>query len=675
MEESASEEVRQSAFTPRAFVIGLILVAAWSFFINYAGMSLQSFAVLGRLTNILATSILTIVVLRWLSSLLKERGFGEGELILIYVMLMSSLFQMIAGFAGDIPLWGISTPLYGMIESWASYHVVPNTPSFWFPDASVTEPMLLGGAAVPWGAWATPLVFWLSYQMSFVVAYLCLGLILSGQIIETERLPFPFASTVHQIIKEPRKGYGEVINSRLVITAVVVGFVIQATYGLVQVAIPSLPVWPDLGYGMLGFDLGPLVGPQYALNQCLVVPVGDIAFTVALMFLVPSKILLTALLVSPVAWNIIMIVQTQMGLLSNYPALYGDYGLMVLWLAIFGDWDTGTAVQMYLVQMGVVTGVALSFLALSYKAFGRSLRGAISGKRSGRFPDNLLWIGFIGGLLLHFGLQLASSVPITAMLVIFLMSLVVMYMMTRMRGEAIFTETSFDNWPRHGLVFMSLGGDPALGTTGLYTSVMLTHAENMFFTAGASSWMVLEGFRLCEMTKTKWRGIAFSALVSVFVALVISWFLYVWGAYTHGFHVGWPAGGWTAVAEDADSYFWLTTEDSLGVPWLWGDNPRIWPDFTVGFIIAIVITALSFTYAWFPLHPVGLVLGFGAMGYLWGATLWFQGLLGLIARTLVLRTGGSELYERKGVPVATGIIIGTAVANFLYGLATIAGIG
>jgi len=675
MGETASKEVKQTAFTPRAFVIGLILVVLWSFFINYAGMSLQSFAVLGRLTNILATSILTVVVLRWLSSFLKERGLGEGELILIYVMLMSSLFQMIAGFTGDIPLWGISTPLYGMIESWTSYHVIPNTPSFWFPDPSITTPMLQGGVAVPWGAWVTPLMFWLSYQISFVVAYLCLGLILSSHIIETERLPFPFTSVMHQIIKEPKKGFGESINLRLTTIAVVVGFLIQSTYGLVQTVIPSLPVWPDLGYGMLGFDLGPLVGPQFALNQCLVVPVRDIAFTVALMFLVPSKILLTALLVSPVAWNIIMIVQTQMGLLTNYPALYGEYGLMVLWLAIFGDWETGKAVQMYLIQMGAVTGVALSFLALSYKVFGKSLRAAISGKRSGPFQDSLLWVGFIGGLLVHFALQAASSVPISAILVIFLMSLVVMYMMMRMRGEAIFTETSFDNWPRHGLVFLSLGGDPALGTKELYTSVMMTHAENMFFTAGASSWMVLEGFRLCEMTKTRWNGIAFSALVSVVVALVISWFLYIWGSYTHGFEVGWPAGGWVAIAEDADGYFWLAMEDSLGTGWLWASNPRIWPDFTVGFIIAIAITALSFTYAWFPLDPVGLVLGFGAMGYLWGATLWFPGLLGLIIRTLVLRTGGSKLYEEKGIPVATGIIIGTAIANFLFGLVTIAGVG
>lgn len=143
--------------------------------------------------------------------------------------------------------------------------------------------------------------------------------------------------------------------------------------------------------------------------------------------------------------------------------------------------------------------------------------------------------------------------------------------------------------------------------------------------------------------------------------------LYIWGAYTYGFHVSWPAGGWVAVAEDADSYFWLISEESRGTGWLWASNPRIWPDFTVGFIVAVVITALSFLHVWFPLHPVGLVLGFGA-------TLWFQGLIALIIRTLVLRVGGSKLYEEKGVPFATEIIVGTALANFLLGLAAIAGL-
>jgi len=674
---SASEEVRQSAFTIRAFIIGLILVVAWSFFGNYAGMRLQNFAVLGRITgatNILAASILTVVFLRWLSSILKEKGFREGELILIYVMLMSSLFQMIGGFTGDIPLWGISTPLYGMIESPYSDLVISWTPKFWYPDPEITKTMLLGGVAVPWNAWAVPLMFWLTYQLSFITAFLCLGLILSIHIVKTERLPFPFVSVMYQIVKEPRKRLSKVLNIRLIGIAIIIGFLVQSTYGLIQAVIPTIPSWPDLGYGMLGFDLGPIVGPEYALNQCLVIPLRDILFTVALLFLVPSKILLTALLVCPVTWNILMIVQTKMGLLTNYPAQYGEYGLMVLWLAIFGDWETGKAIQMYLLQMGVVSGVALSFLALSYKAFGKSLKAAISGKRSGPFPDSLLWFGLIGSLLIHFALQFISGVPISAIIVIFLMSLVVMYMMIRMRGECIVTETSFDNWPRHGLIFEALGGDPSLGTKELYTSVMMTHAENMFFTAGAVSWMALEGFRLCEMTKAKWKGIAFSGLISVTAALIISWLLYIWGAHTYGFEVGWPAGGWIAIAEDADGYIWLTTKDSLGTPWLWASNPRIWPDFTVGFIVAIVITALSLRYVWFPLHPVGLVLGFGSMGYLWGATLWFQGLLALIARTLVLRIGGSKLYEEKAIPFVTGVIIGTAIANLILGLATVAGI-
>lgn len=676
MGERQSEVAAQKAFTPRAFTIGLILVILWSFFINYAGMRLTNFAVLGRLTNILASSVITVLFLRLLSSMLKGRGFREGELILIYVMLMSSLFQMIGGFTGDIPLWGISTPLYGMIESPYSDLITSWTPSFWFPEPSITEPMLLGSAPVRWDSWLTPLAFWLSYQISFITTFLSLGLILSNHIIETERLPFPFASVMYQIVKEPEKRISETINVRLVGTAVIIGFLIQSTYGLLQAIIPAIPMWPDLGYGMLGIDLGPIIGPNYALNQCLVIPTRDIAFLVALMFLIPSKILITALLVCPVTWNILMVIQTQMGLLTNYPAKYGEYGLMVLWLAIFGDWETGKAIQMYLLQMGVVSGVAISFLVLSYKAFAKSLRAAISGEKYGRFPNRLLWIGLIGSLLVHFALQSVSGAPISAIIALFLMSLVVMYMMMRMRGECILTECSFDNWPRHGLIFEALGGDPALGTKELYTSVMLTHAENMFFTAGAVSWMMLEGFRLCEMTKpkTSWRGLALAGLISVIVALIISWLLYIWGAYTYGFHAGWPTGGWVAVAEDADGYFWLISEESRGTGWLWASNPRIWPDFTVGFIIAVVITALSFLYAWFPLHPIGLVLGFGAMGYLWGATLWFQGLLALIIRTLVLRIGGSKLYEEKGVPLATGIIVGTALANFLLGLATIAGL-
>lgn len=677
MERKTSEEAVQKAFTFKAFGIGLILVILWAFFLNYVGMRMTDFAALGRLTNALGLSVLTIFLLRLLSSVLKEKGFGEGELILIYVMLMSSIVQMVGEMAVDIdvPLWGISTPLYGMLQSPYKDFILRCTPSFWFPDPSISEPMLLGNAPVPWGAWAIPLLFWLVYQISFIIPYLCLGLILSKHIVETERLPFPLTGAIFEVIKEPKKRLSEVTKARIIGIGLILGFLVQSTYGLLQAIVPAIPKWPEIGYGIHGVDIGPIIGSTYALNQCLVIPLRDILFTVALLFLVPSKILLTALLVCPVAWNILVATETSMGLYTNYPAKYGEYGLVTIWLPLFGDWDTGMGTQIYLLQIGVVFGVTLSFLALSYKALGSSLKAAFSGKRSGYFLDTLLWIGFIGGLLFHFSLQSISGVPLSGIIVIFLMSLAVLYAMMRMRGESILTDATFDQWPRHGLIFEALGGDPTLGTKELYTSVMLAHAESVFVSSAAVSWMMLEGFRLCEMTKpkTSWRGIALAGFISVIIALIISWLLYIWGAYTYGFEVGWPAGGWSALKEDADGYFWLVSEESRGTGWLWGSNTRIWPDFVAGFIVAIVVTALSFRFAWFPLHPIGLILGFGRGGFMWAASLWFQGLLALIIRTLVLRVGGPRFYEEKGLPFVMGIIIGTALANFLYGLTAVAG--
>jgi len=89
------------------------------------------------------------------------------------------------------------------------------------------------------------------------------------------------------------------------------------------------------------------------------------------------------------------------------------------------------------------------------------------------------------------------------------------------------------------------------------------------------------------------------------------------------------------------------------------------PYVLVGIVIAFGLSYLHATFLWFPLEPIGFIMGTTFMSLLWG--LWGPFLLAWIAKTVTLRIGGSKTYERYGVPIAAGFIAGYMVAILVGG--------
>jgi hypothetical protein len=82
----------------------------------------------------------------------------------------------------------------------------------------------------------------------------------------------------------------------------------------------------------------------------------------------------------------------------------------------------------------------------------------------------------------------------------------------------------------------------------------------------------------------------------------------------------------------------------------------------------IAVAFLTFMHArflWFPINPIGFILGFGLTGYLMGY--WFPLLIAWILKTLTLRIGGSKAYEDYGLPIASGAIAGIMLAILIGG--------
>ena len=138
--------------------------------------------------------------------------------------------------------------------------------------------------------------------------------------------------------------------------------------------------------------------------------------------------------------------------------------------------------------------------------------------------------------------------------------------------------------------------------------------------------------------------------------------VYIWGAYTFGYYVGWPS---TFTSQTAAAIAGYDPQLFTKGTWAFGTSPARYQELIVGIIVAVAVTVLRFKFLWFPVDPIGLIIGAHAN---WTLMFWFTGLLAFVAKYVVLRIGGTKLYEEKGIPIALGLIIGHALCYIVYGL-------
>ena len=220
IEEKISEKL-MSTLTPRAFILGLIF-CLFGNLINMLGLAFSSIvSVAASLTD---RSIITIIIMVILSllinPLLRAKGFSTGELVLIYVMSMAGVFEEYGWGVIMYQLAAFNSPDF-------STYALQYTPDFWMPtNPEIWQPMLSGGAAVPWGAWIAPILYWCIFELVFFGVGMSFGLILTHSVIDVERLPFPYTQVIAPLTNEPKKPARERVNSSLLIAGFIIGFII-----------------------------------------------------------------------------------------------------------------------------------------------------------------------------------------------------------------------------------------------------------------------------------------------------------------------------------------------------------------------------------------------------------------------------------------------------------------
>ena len=145
--------------------------------------------------------LLKLVRLSW--------GFDRSELIVIYIMMI---------VASAIPTWGFTANLIALLPS-VFYYATPENEWARLLHPHVTEWLVpqdpeairyffegLPGQPIPWSAWMTPLLAWVSFILSIYLMMITIMIIMRRHWVEHDRLTFPLLQLPMDMAEEGEPG-------------------------------------------------------------------------------------------------------------------------------------------------------------------------------------------------------------------------------------------------------------------------------------------------------------------------------------------------------------------------------------------------------------------------------------------------------------------------------------
>jgi len=179
---------------------------------------------------------------------------------------------------------------------------------------------------------------------------------------------------------------------------------------------------------------------------------------------------------------------------------------------------------------------------------------------------------------------------------------------------------------------------------------------------GGSFYAVLGSYKMARLTGVNPRNLLKVTVISLFISMFVTKvvqevLLSIVGASKFTF----PTIKATAIDVDRFGCFWGRPSPQpiiQAIPWI-----------LAGFIFMIVMRSLYSRFLWLP-DPLAAIVAWDWVTTLCG--IWLPALVAYIAKFIILRVGGSKLYEEQVVPFVGGFILGTTLEIFITALTSYA---
>jgi hypothetical protein len=585
---------------------------------------------------------LVLVVNPLLKLLSSKAAFSRNETLTIYITCLFS--SLVPGRGGEnffIPNLLSSFYFANPQNKWLDLFL-PNLKSWFTPTVTASgtynpaaaEGWYVGGESVPWALWIIPLLAWSALILALYFMQACLGVMLRAQWAEREALAFPLLKLPMEMtrdIDQPGSRESRFFRNPAMWVGFGIAVFIETLNGL-QFYFPDVP----------GFPLR-LQASQFFTEA----PWNQLGATNIQVY--PAVVGITYLLTKEVSFSL------------WFFHLFSKFQLLIAYSIGFQPatleaptWTRGWAKGFIGYQQ---VGAILAYVALllwvgrehwahiARRAIGREKASAAEKDEALSYP--VAFWGFVGGLAFILLWTMAAGVKWQVALMMWGFYLVIALALTRLvaEGGLLFVQTG---WMPIGPMAFLMGAGPGklLDTASAAPASMIS----------SSLMLDVRGFLLPSFVQSlklaKDRNLAIKPLFALIaVTTVISFGLSLWTVLRLGYDTG---GLQLAVwwARAAGSQPAVTTagvlrgiETNIAANWGW---VGIGAAMTWGMMVA------RSRFAWFPLHPIGLVMCVPFAMH----SMWLSIFLGWLFKVLISRFGGNEAY-RKAMPTFLGVALGS----------------
>ncbi len=588
----------------------------------------------------------TLFVLALGNLLIEKRwpraALSPAELMVIYMMLS------IAGTFCSHDLLQVMIPMLGFPyyhanpqNDWVNLFLKPYVPDWAVVSNPVENAEALRHLAVGNGslyavsvlkAWARPLAFWSVFLLALITVLTCINIFFRKPWTEQEKLSFPVIQIPLMIAGRLR----ELLRSRLFWLAFGITGAIDVLNGF-QFFFPDLPRIPIVqAFTFRDFLV------ERPWNAIANTEINLYPFVIGLTFFMPTDLAFSCWFFF-LFFRLQIVMTSALGIhdLPGFPfpseQAAGGYlalGLLAIWLA-----------RRHLVAVGRTIagrpgGIDDSDEPLRYRTTFIVLCLALA---------VLLFQGCLLGSK-GVGLAQAFRQTLAPMLIFFLLFFLYSIAIARMRAELGPPAHDLHGMGPEVLIHNAVG-TRALGHHNL-AAFSLFFWFNRAYRAHYSAHDI-EGFKIAQLHRIASRAILKAMAIAVVVGMLAAFWAVLHALYVYGYS-GRPAGD--AFAQEA----WFRRI----VPFLsFPQRPRIAATIAtgIGLLFSLLLGSLRMRFAWWVWHPVGYATATSwSMGKLWACIF-----LGWLAKALITRYGGAQMY-RKAQPFFVGLVMGEFTVGSLW---------
>lgn len=640
---AAPPSEKHGGISLRSVVVSLFLAALFGYCIPIVDFKMSN-TFLGAMhmpAGAVAVLLALLLVVNPLLRLLSHRlAFSRGETLTVYITCLFSTLVPGRGSENFFVPNILSSFYYATRENkWLDF-LTPYLQPWMTPAISpggtfnptIGQGWYEGGGAVPWAQWMTPLIAWSALIFAIHAMHACLGVMLRAQWAEREALSFPLLRLPLELTDE-KGGRNTFFQNPLVWIGFGIAVFIEMLNGL-NLYFPEVPNVP------LGLSTG-----QFFTEA----PWNQIGNTQAQIF--PAIVGISFLLTSEVSFSLWFFhlfskLQYIIAYVAGFPPASLDQPFWTRgWAKGFIGYQQVGAILVY-VALLLWTGRE-HWKHIARRALGKEK--ATEGERGEALSYPVAFWGFFAALTFVLGWTIASGVRWELAVLLWAFYLAISLALTRLVAEAglLFVQTGW--MPLGPLAFLIGAGPGRLVDVASGAPAAMISSSLMLDMRGFTLPSFLQGFKLAYDQKISPRPL----LALIFGCILVSFFLGLFSVVTLGYTVGGLslAKWWASAAGSQPALhavgFARELETNYVANWSWVG---------AGGLATYLMMVARSRFAWFPLHPLGLIMMVPFAMH----AMWLSIFLGWLAKVTITRFGGSDSYRRT-VPLFLGLALGDIV--------------